>query len=363
MISKKETLVPLVATSFAVLATLHVLRSPCTKLFSRLRLQWKVSKADKISGTVSGLYIHPVKSLRAVSVQQAQLDDKGFVGDRRLMIVYPAPLPAWKKTWEKKDVTHRFLTQRQCPSLARVSATIDKENLTLTYEETTLTLSLASPSPRQFHRAKIWDDEVLVDDLGDEAAAFFQAIVNADPDAAAAGGQYKRVRLVIHAAKDRLADPEFTPATAMSWLRASPPPLSLTDGFPILIACQASLDELNRLLAEKGKPIVEMSRFRPNIVLTGTEAFEEDRWKYIAVGEQIFAIVKACPRCKQSCTDQTTGKVYSEPVETMKSFRALNESNKEDVFFAQNAIPLGACGTVQVGDKVRVLERGEPIYC
>lgn len=365
MLYNRETLLPLLTTSVAVLATFHILRPPLTKLLSRLRLQWKASQNDDdaTDGSVSALYIHPVKSLRAVSVEKADLDSKGFVGDRRLMIVYPAPLPAWKEKWDDKDATHGFLTQRQCPSLARVIATREKDELTLSYENKTLKLSMIPSSPKQSYRAKIWDDQVMVDDLGDEAAVFFQAIVDADPDAAAAGGRFNGARLVVHTVTDRLADPKFTPAAATSWFGANPPPVSLTDGFPILIACQASLDELNRQLKENGKPSIEMSRFRPNIVITGTEAFEEDRWKYISIGDQIFAIVKACPRCKQSCTDQHTGKVYSEPVETMKTFRALNSSNKEDVFFAQNAIPLGQTGTVQVGDKVRVLERGEPIFC
>jgi uncharacterized protein YcbX len=127
------------------------------------------------------------------------------------------------------------------------------------------------------------------------------------------------------------------------------------------------LDALNETLVKQGKETILMSRFRPNIVITGTTAFEEDKWKVIAIGKQLFAIVKACPRCKQSCTDQETGKVHSEPVETMKSFRALGGDKCEDVFFAQNAIPLGQVlgnsSSVQVGDSVRVLQTGDPVYC
>jgi uncharacterized protein YcbX len=365
---KKETLIPLLATSVAVVATFHVIHPALRKLASRVSLQWKLAKREKdgtsSNGAVSSLFIHPVKSLRAVSVQEAELDAKGFVGDRRLMIVYPAPLPAWKDKFDPSDTTHRFLTQRQCPSLARVVATLGKNSLTLQYQKTTIQVALEpQEAPKQSYRAGIWDDQVTVDDLGDTAAAFFQTIVNFDKDAAAAGGRYGKVRLVIHSVTDRRADPKFTPPAAISWLGASPPPVSLTDGFPILIACQASLDELNRRLEKNGKSAIEMSRFRANIVITGTTAFEEDRWKYIAIGDQLFAIVKACPRCKQSCTDQETGKVNAEPVETMKDFRALNDDNKEDVFFAQNAIPLGKSGTVQVGDSVHVLERGDPVYC
>jgi uncharacterized protein YcbX len=387
--SNQQTLVATVTTAVALVATWHVLRSPVIKLLTltRLHLQWLLAKSsnknnDEVDGAVSGLFIHPVKSLRAVSLTQVELDAKGFVGDRRYMLVYPAPLPAWKSEWGPTDTTHRFLSQRQCPSLATVVAKLENETLVLEWgKNKALSLSLEPPSPKQSYKAGIWDDQVSVDDMGDEVATFCQVIVNADGnckagdegEADAAGSLYTNVRLVCHSLKDRVANPKFTPAAATSWLGASPP-VSLTDGFPILIACQTSLDQLNERLVKNGKKSIPMSRFRPNIVIqnnattttTTTNAataplFDEDTWKTIAIGDQLFAIVKACPRCKQSCTDQETGVVSEEPVSTMKSFRALGDDS-DDVFFAQNAIPLSR-GRIRVGDKVRVLERGNPVYC
>lgn len=369
-LSFPKDLTPTIATLVAIGATLHLLRPFFQKLVATWSLQQKVqrSKNESTDASVSGLYVHPVKSLRAVSTPTASLDEQGFVRDRRLMVVYPAPLPVWKDKFDPKDTTHRFLTQRQCPSLAKVVATLDETSLQLEYEGSKrvkiLLQAPVDPSGKpKLLRAGIWDDQVKVEDMGDEVAAFFQAIVDADEEASANSGMYQKIRLVKHATWDqRLANPKFTPPTARTWLTARPPSVSLTDGFPILIACEASLNEVNRRLREAGKDSIPMSRFRPNIVIQGTEAFEEDRWKYVTIGDQIFAIVKACPRCKQSCTDQETGKVHSEPVSIMKDFRALG-AQKEDVFFAQNAIPLGKTGTVSVGDGVRVLERGEPVYC
>ena len=88
----------------------------------------------------------------------------------------------------------------------------------------------------------------------------------------------------------------------------------------------------------------------------------------IAIGNVVFAIVKACPRCKQSCTDQATGVVspQMEPLTTMASFRRSkgDKPSNGSVFFAQNAIPIGKLEgeTIQVGDSVQVLERGDPVY-
>ena len=143
-----------------------------------------------------------------------------------------------------------------------------------------------------------------------------------------------------------------------------------------------------------------MSRFRPNIVLKGPQLrpFEEDTWKVIAIGDVVFAIVKACPRCKQACTDQHTGVVdrHYEPVRTLKLIRqnlagAAAASSSSDqksggkntsgndpgntgdksstpssssVFFAQNAIPIGRLHgkSIQIGQRVRIIETGPPVY-
>lgn len=107
-----------------------------------------------------------------------------------------------------------------------------------------------------------------------------------------------------------------------------------------------------------------MSRFRPNIIISNTQPFEEDSWKAIKIGtgpnSTILHISKGCPRCKQSCTDQLTGERGEEPLETLAEFRAKGE----DVYFAQNAVLNGDAyeGEIRVGDVIRVLTRGDPVW-
>jgi uncharacterized protein len=129
-----------------------------------------------------------------------------------------------------------------------------------------------------------------------------------------------------------------------------------------LIASEASLAELNRRLKEKGKDSLPMTRFRPNIVVQGTTPFVEDRMKVLQIGKTIFHVVSSCPRCKESCTDQITGFVTEEPVVTMRDFRQCGQP--DGVYFAVNAIPApGSAGrTIRVGDPVKVLQWGEPVW-
>lgn len=129
-----------------------------------------------------------------------------------------------------------------------------------------------------------------------------------------------------------------------------------------LIASEDSLAELNRRLVANGKATVPMARFRPNMVIRGLPAFAEDRIKTLLVGRDVVLhVVTSCPRCKQSCTDQETGEVTEEPVQTMREFRQLSGDN---VYFAVNAIPApGSVGkTIHPGDAVRVLKWGEPVW-
>lgn len=291
------------------------------------------------------------------------------------MLVIPIPLPSYKKAFDADEATHRFLTQRQCPSLATIAAHLNSEKNTLTLtcdngtspkQQKSITIAQQPATDAKQYLAKVWGDVVHVQDMGDTVAAYCQAIVQQDdelPDEQkrAGGG----VRLVVQAPTDtRCTNAQYTPAAAHSWW-GQRPTVALTDGFPILLANQASLDELNRRLRAKGKEAISMNRFRPNIVVQGKslQPFEEDYWKVIAIDGVVFHIVKGCPRCKQSCTDQATGQVHEEPLATLAEFRATT-ARKEDLYFAQNVIAaMQSHGqSIRVGAKVQVLQRGAPVW-
>jgi len=311
--------------------------------------------------TVSQIFIYPVKSLKAVSIENVRIDAKGLVGDRRYMLVAPRQ-PPMIGTFGPNDATHQFMTQRQVPLLATIRAIVSAKDGSLTLssplvqESVTIQPMKERVSGKKL-RARIWDDITEVTDLGHQAGKFLSRVVSQDKDAPPLAD---KMRLVVMNKDDRFTDERYTPRSALSWTGAAPK-VSLTDGFPVLIVSEASLDELNKRLGEKGKKPIPMSRFRPNIVVKGTKPFEEDTWRVISIDRLIFHIVKGCPRCKQSCTDQETGRVFEEPLETLSEFRALG-GVKENVYFAQNAIAQGTGGSISVGSRICVLERGDPIW-
>jgi len=121
--------------------------------------------------------------------------------------------------------------------------------------------------------------------------------------------------------------------------------VSFADGMPYVMIGQSSLDELNQRLEVP----VPMNRFRPNLVFSGGQAFEEDQFTRIKVGEVDFQVVKPCARCVLITVDQQTGEKGKEPLATLATYRTVN--NK--VYFGQNAVAL-APGIVCLGDLIQL---------
>ena len=123
---------------------------------------------------------------------------------------------------------------------------------------------------------------------------------------------------------------------------------SFSDGFPYLILSQASLDDLNARM----DVALSMERFRPNIVIAGGDAHQEDLWKEIAVGNARFDLVKPCGRCAITTTDQRTGERGKEPLRTLATYRRRKGTEGAVVVdFGMNAMAIDN-GSVRVGDLV-----------
>ncbi len=130
--------------------------------------------------------------------------------------------------------------------------------------------------------------------------------------------------------------------------------VSFADAYPFLLIGVNSLADLNSRLEKK----IPMNRFRPNFVVSGTEAFAEDNWKKIRIGSTIFHLVKPCARCVITTIDQESGiSDGKEPLKTLAQYRMLKRSIKKKILFGQNLIAENAGEVVRVGDKIEIIER------
>ena len=133
---------------------------------------------------------------------------------------------------------------------------------------------------------------------------------------------------------------------------AFPSRTSFTDGFPFLLIGEASLDDLNGRLEQS----VQMRRFRPNLVINGSEAFAEDRMKRVKIGELSFQVAKPCGRCRVTNVDPETGGFYGkDPLKTLVSYRRQNG----EALFGQNLIHEQQ-GLLQIGDELQTLPPAPP---
>jgi uncharacterized protein YcbX len=265
------------------------------------------------------LFTYPVKSAAVVPASQVTVDRFGFAWDRRWMVIKPSG---------------QFVTQRSHPRLGLVRAAVGADHLELSAPgQPQLRIPLAAE--HAVHRpATVWKDTVSAWDEGDAAADWFS------------GWLEEPVRLVRFPDDTvRQVNPERSPEFAQT---------AFADGYPVLLATDSSLNELNRRLAARGSSPVTMDRFRPNLVVTGTplEPFAEDGWRRIRIGSVEFDVVKPCTRCVITTTDQPTATIPEpgEPLATLATFRRW----EGQVIFAQNLVHRGH-GTLKLGDPVTVL--------
>lgn len=269
---------------------------------------------------LTGLFIYPVKGLRGFAVNAAAVDALGLVGDRRFLVV---------------DETGRFLTQRTLPRMTLVTTALDATHLTLSANGAgSVRVALASDPAAPLRTVSIWKSEGLqAEDCGDVAAAFLSSLLAT------------RCRLVRSGKKFRR--PVLKPAARPGDV------FHFGDGAPVLVISEASLADLNDRLVAHGEDAIPMSRFRPNLVVTGCAAFAEDTWPRFRLGSAVFRAAGQSSRCIVITTDQLTGARGKEPLRTLATYRR-DATDPTDVNFGQNLINETKSGTFRVGDAVEI---------
>lgn len=259
--------------------------------------------------TLSQLMIYPVKSCAGINLQSADTSPFGLQYDRRWMLV---------------DANGVMLTQRQHPRMCLIQPMLDNCQLTLD-----------APGMDQLHvtqgtveiAVSVWEDQCDAVDCGDQAAEWLSEFMGLP------------TRLV-YFAEDEIRQVDLN--------YAQPGDITaFSDGFPYLLISQASLDALNSRLQVP----VEMRRFRPNLVIEGCEAFAEDHWQSLVIGDVTFRRVKPCSRCVIPSIDPTTAEKNPEVVKALASFRRIDKR----VLFGQNLTASGQ-GRLHTGMAVRLID-------
>jgi uncharacterized protein YcbX len=261
---------------------------------------------------VSGLTIYPVKSCAGIDGRSMRLDRFGLVGDRRWLLV---------------DENNRFMSQRELSSMALIGAAVDDDGLRLDFQQQSLRVAQPSADAR-LRQVTVWSDTLRALDAGEEAADWLSEKLGQPCRLVYMGDDCQRYVDGVYAREGET--------------------VSFADGFPLLLISQASLDDLNARLSSP----VPMNRFRPNLVVSGCEAFAEDSWRRIRVGEIEFDVAKPCSRCVMPSIDQASGRKDSEILRVLAGYR---RGEDRQTYFGQNLLYRGS-GEIALGAIVEVLE-------
>lgn len=273
--------------------------------------------------TVTELLIYPIKSCAGIAVPEA-----------RLLISGLAAQGVHDREWMLVTREGQFLTQREYPRMALVTPRIDGDAVEVSAPGMPpLRLPLAHDSALPGITVQIWDHSVQAADCGDAVAGWF---------ADAIGGACRLVRF----------PPGVHRPTSTKWTGGVPAETRFADGYPILLIGQASLDDLNAKLDAAGRAPLPMNRFRPNLVVDGIEAFEEDYVESFTADSLALRPVKPCARCPIPAIDQATGIPGPDPLDILQTYRA-NPRMEGAVCMGMNCIVTAGQGAfLRVGQQL-----------
>ncbi|MEW1600702.1 MOSC N-terminal beta barrel domain-containing protein [Streptomyces sp. NPDC093808] len=269
---------------------------------------------------VRSIHVHPVKAFRSLPLREVVVERWGPAGDRRWMLI---------------DDGGKVVTQRRHPRLALAAAEPLPGGGVVLSAPGRDPVTVPVPAPGATVPAELFGDKVEVVPAEDAAVhAWCSGFLGAP------------VRLV------HLDDPAVRrpvdPAYALPGET-----VTLADGYPLLLTTTASLDRLNSLIAQGAhadEGPLPMSRFRPNVVIEGTEAWAEDRWTRVTIGAVPFRVAEPCGRCVVTTTDQDSAQRGREPLHTLGRHRSVDGR----LVFGQNLVPLSS-GTLRVGDPLEAV--------
>jgi uncharacterized protein YcbX len=260
---------------------------------------------------LTGIHVYPVKSLSGHDLNHTVVDGFGLAHDRRWMVV---------------DRDGRFLTQRERPRMALIQVTLEASEIGLTAPDMPpLRISTACDGgPRV--EVVVWQDRCEATAAGQDADIWLSQFLGIECHLVYMSDDVRRQ------VDQRYAEPQHY--------------TSFSDGFPLLLISEASLNDLNSRLEQP----LSMRRFRPNLVVSGCAPYAEDQWSRIRIGAMELRLVKPCSRCKITTIDPDTGTAGSEPLKTLAGYRRVGNM----ILFGQNLV-YDRPGELKTGMPVEIL--------
>ena len=257
--------------------------------------------------SVSRIFVYPIKSTGPVELSTAEVRERGLQHDRRYVVT---------------DPKGRFFTARRFPRMVLIRAQILDEALTVSAPGQPGLALAPADFPAEYDAITIWKDKVQGQRCGPAADAWFSQYLGADARLYYMGAESHRP------------------------VRGGGGEVSFADAAPLLVLSESSVADLNTRLAEP----VSIRNFRPNLVVSGVDAYAEDGFGDFTAGGAGFKALWRCSRCVLTTVHPDTGvrNTESQPLKTLMDYR--REGN--EALFGLN-VGVAAPGRIAVGDELK----------
>jgi len=274
------------------------------------------------SPSLKSLHIYPIKSTAGISLSNSWVDDYGLSLDRRFVIT---------------DANGLFITARTQPTLCLIKAHLTEYGLVLTAPNMPVLHIHYQKLSQTYKDVSVWENDINAQHGHKDYDLWLS--------------QYLQIPCQLL----------YFGEHSQRFVKNSNKQVAFADGYPLLLISQASLDDLNRKIPLRANKKMSMSQFRPNIVVDDCDAFAEDTWQHIRIGEVEFEVSKPCSRCIFTTVNPINAEMHpqQEPLTTLKNYRQVASG---DVMFGQNLIALNQ-GSIKQGDKIVVLKKqSSPLF-
>lgn len=271
------------------------------------------------SAYLQSLHIYPIKSAAGITLSTSWVDDLGLSFDRRFVLTEP---------------NGQFITARTQPTLCLINVNVTEHGLILTAPGMPALHVHYQELSKTYQQVRVWKDDIQAQYGNEKYDLWFS--------------QYLQYPCKLHYFGEQSKRP----------VKNSHKQVAFADGYPLLLISQASLDDLNHKISHQSAHKVSMSQFRPNIVINNCDAFAEDTWRHIRIGEVEFEVTKPCSRCIFTTVNPENAEksAKQEPLTTLKGYRQVANG---DVMFGQNLIALNQ-GSIKQNDEVVILQKQSP---
>jgi uncharacterized protein YcbX len=269
----------------------------------------------------TGLFIYPVKSMKGIALDKAQLTSKGLLYDRQWMVV---------------GESGKFITQRDIPRMALVNTRLGEQGVELSMDDHgSITVPFDLFRGEQIVTS-VWRVKCQAVDQGQHISNWLTRAL----------GSKRPLRLV-------RMDPDYVRPQNKPEIMGEKTTTDFADAAPFLVTNQASLDELNSVLESNSSQAVPMNRFRPNIVLQGLESFAEHKLAGLSAENYEFRLRAPCERCIITTVDQETAMKdpHGQPFKTLQAINPIPAKMKAPAFGQYATLTRGEAQNIVVGDR------------